>query len=180
MSQMPPRPGTNSVRAGDAFRALFPGLLRIALLLIGLPSLTAAAPAQYRFDVWDTDAGLPQNTVRAILQTRDGYLWLTTSDGLVRFDGVRFTVFNKANAEGIGSNRFTALYEATDGALWAGTEDGGIVRYAGGAFKTFTTADGLPSNSRSASPPTLSGAARCSSRRPPSTRARARPRPSSP
>ncbi len=51
------------------------------------------APAQYRFDHWTADNGLPQNSVRDIVQTRDGYLWLATLDGLVRFDGVRFTVF---------------------------------------------------------------------------------------
>ncbi|MBA4121932.1 MAG: hypothetical protein H0X72_05660 [Acidobacteria bacterium] len=53
------------------------------------------AQAQYRFDSWTADNGLPQNSVYSIQQTPDGYLWLTTLDGLVRFDGVKFTVFNK-------------------------------------------------------------------------------------
>jgi ligand-binding sensor domain-containing protein len=75
------------------------------LILIGLPTVTA----QYRFDSWTTDKGLPQNSVRSIIQTRDGYLWLTTFDGLVRFDGVRFTVFDKSNTRGLSTNRFTAL-----------------------------------------------------------------------
>jgi len=48
-----------------------------------------AAVAEYRFDVWTTDSGLPQNSISTILQSRDGYLWLSTLDGLVRFDGVR-------------------------------------------------------------------------------------------
>ena len=74
--------------------------------------------AQYRFDSWTTDNGLPQNSVSAIVQTRDGYLWLTTFDGLVRFDGVRFTVFDKSNTRGLSSNRFTALHEDKDGTLW--------------------------------------------------------------
>jgi len=52
---------------------------------------------QYRFDTWTTDNGLPQNGLREITQTPDGYLWFTTFDGLVRFDGVRFTTFDKAN-----------------------------------------------------------------------------------
>ncbi len=64
------------------------------LMLIGAAPL--AAFAQYRFDHWTADNGLPQNSVRDIVQTRDGYLWLTTFDGLVRFDGVRFTVFSRA------------------------------------------------------------------------------------
>jgi ligand-binding sensor domain-containing protein len=65
-----------------------------------------AALAQYRFDSWTADQGLPQNIIRAIHQTADGYLWLATLDGLVRFDGVRFTVFNKGNSPGINGNRF--------------------------------------------------------------------------
>jgi signal transduction histidine kinase/ligand-binding sensor domain-containing protein len=104
------------------------------------------ASAQYQFDLWNTDQGLPQNDVQAILQTRDGYLWLTTSDGLVRFDGVRFTVFNKGNTKGLLSNRLTALYEGRDGSLWIGTEDRGLIRYHERGFTTYTTAEGLKSN----------------------------------
>lgn len=102
---------------------------------------------QFYFDRWTTDNGLPQNTIGAILQTRDGYLWLATLDGLVRFDGVKFKVFTIANSEGITSNRFRLLHETPDGALWIGTEEFGVTRYKDGKFKTFTTADGLPSNS---------------------------------
>src|SRR5215813_1196996 len=53
--------------------------------------------AQYSHTVWQTENGLPQNTVRAILQTQDGYIWLATEEGLVRFDGLSFTVFDKHN-----------------------------------------------------------------------------------
>jgi ligand-binding sensor domain-containing protein len=66
-------------------------------LLLGV----LAAQAQYRFDHWTTDNGLPNNSIWMILQTRDGYLWLTTSQGLVRFDGVRLTIFDKSNSPGI-------------------------------------------------------------------------------
>ena len=102
--------------------------------------------AQYQFDSWTTDNGLPQNSIQSIVQTQNGYLWLSTTDGLVRFDGVRFVVFNKANTKGIRSNRFTQLVEMRDGSLWAGTEDGGITRYQSGTFVTFTTQQGLPSD----------------------------------
>ncbi|MGH9839025.1 MAG: hypothetical protein ACREEM_09590 [Blastocatellia bacterium] len=63
-------------------------------------------------------------------QTRDGYLWITTPDGVARFDGVRFTVFNKSNTPGLPSNRFSyfTLWEDRRGALWMGTEDAGLVR----------------------------------------------------
>src|SRR5437867_476009 len=104
------------------------------------------ALVRYQFDVWNTDNGLPQNSVLAILQTRDGYLWFTTSGGLVRYNGVRLTVFDKRNSRGLNSNRFTTLFEDRRGCLWIGTEDGGMTRYEGGAFTTYTTADGLPGN----------------------------------
>src|SRR5918999_4743443 len=55
------------------------------------------AIAQFHFDTWTTDNGLPQNSVNAIHQTRDGHIWLATFDGLVRYDGARFAVFSTAN-----------------------------------------------------------------------------------
>lgn len=103
--------------------------------------------AQFRFDTYTTDDGLPQNGVRAITQTPDGYLWFTTFDGLVRFDGLRFTVFGKNNSKYLPSNRFYLLKAEPDGTLFAGIENGGVAVYRDGIFKTFTTNDGLPSNS---------------------------------
>jgi signal transduction histidine kinase/ligand-binding sensor domain-containing protein len=106
------------------------------------------APVQYHLDAWTTDNGLPDNSIRALCQTRDGYLWLTTGDGLVRFDGVRFRVFNKANTPALTTNRFAyfALLEDRRGALWAGTQFGGVVRYHNGVFTNYTTREGLPDN----------------------------------
>ncbi len=109
--------------------------------------LFSNARAQFVIDSWTTENGLPQNSVLSIQQTPDGYLWLTTFDGMVRFDGVHFTVFNKANSPGLTSNRFVRLLAEKDGALWACTETDGLVRYLSGRFQTFTVADGLPSNS---------------------------------
>ena len=127
--------------------------LRLAPVALGLGSIVLlclfappVAHGQYRFDSWTTDNGLPQNSVRSILQTRDGYLWLATSDGLVRFDAVHFTVFNKGTSPGINSNRFSCLAEDGDGVLWAGTEDGGLTRYQNGKFKSYTVKEGLPND----------------------------------
>src|SRR5262249_30712372 len=105
------------------------------LLLIAV----STAHAQYSIDTWTAENGLPQNTVRAILQTRDGYLWLGTQDGLVRFDGVRFVTFNTTNTKGISSNRITCLFEDAAGALWIGTEDGGMIKYKDRTFTSFST-----------------------------------------
>src|SRR3954464_14982763 len=111
-------------------------LARLVALLAFCPC--ASALAQYRFDHWTADNGLPQNSVRDIVQTQDGYLWFTTFDGLVRFDGVRFTVFNKSNSPGIASNRFTDLFEDRQGDLWAMLDTGEIVRRHQGRFTTYT------------------------------------------
>ena len=73
---------------------LFRPLFRLALLLIMLsPGLVARA--QYGYDHWKVEDGLPQNIIRGISQTPDGYLWIATLDGLVRFDGVRFSSFDQ-------------------------------------------------------------------------------------
>ncbi len=106
--------------------------------------LAGAASAQYRFDHWTAETGLPQNIVTGIHQTPEGYLWVTTLDGLARFDGVRFAVFNKSNTPGISSNRFTCLYQDARGELWAGTEVGVVTRYHQGQFTAYATEHGLP------------------------------------
>jgi ligand-binding sensor domain-containing protein len=88
---------------------------------------------QYAHETWTTEDGLPQNSINDILQTRDGYLWLATFGGLVRFDGAQFVVFNRS-IEGIKSQRIKALYEDKKGTLWAGTEEGMLIRYREGEF----------------------------------------------
>jgi signal transduction histidine kinase/ligand-binding sensor domain-containing protein len=116
------------------------------IVLLAMMFCARAAAAQYYVESWTTENGLPHNVVTALQQTRDGYIWMATSDGLVRFDGVRFTIFNRSNSPGLRSNRFTSLYEAADGAIWAGTEGSGVTRYAQGVFTTYTTQDGLAHN----------------------------------
>lgn len=96
--------------------------------------------AQYRFDSWTTDNGLPQNGVRTIAQTPDGYLWFTTLDGLVRFDGLKFTILNKGNSKGIINNRFWVLRAFTDGSVWAATEVGDLTIYRNGVFTSYSAA----------------------------------------
>ncbi|MBI3131833.1 MAG: response regulator [Acidobacteria bacterium] len=101
------------------------------------------ALTQFMHDVWQTEQGLPQNSVQAVLQTRDGYLWLGTQEGLVRFDGVRFTIYDRRNTPELGHNGVRCLLQDRAGALWIGT-DGGLSRLEGGRWTRFTAADGLP------------------------------------
>jgi signal transduction histidine kinase/ligand-binding sensor domain-containing protein len=83
--------------------------------------------------------------VRALAQTRDGYLWIGSEDGVARFDGVRFVSFGLR--EGLRSGPVRALFEDSHGALWIGTVGSGLTRWQEGQFTTFTTRDGLPANS---------------------------------
>src|SRR6266516_2238368 len=105
-----------------------------------------AAPAQFRFDSWTTDNGLPQASINSILQTRDGFLWFTTYGGLVRYDGLRFQVFNTGNTKGLRTGRLSNLFEDREGTLWISTEGQGLTRYRNGTFTTYTTENGLPDN----------------------------------
>ncbi|HEX6279984.1 MAG TPA: two-component regulator propeller domain-containing protein [Pyrinomonadaceae bacterium] len=90
------------------------------------------------FELWNTQQGLPQNTVLSIAQTPDGYLWLATSDGLARFDGVRFKTFKRSNTPAFPSNRLGQLFVDEDGSLWVLTEDTmSVIGYFGGEFKIF-------------------------------------------
>lgn len=99
---------------------------------------------QYSFDSWTTDNGLPQNGIREIVQTPDGYLWFTTFDGLVRFDGVKFTTYGKGTTKGIINNRFTGMFADKDGTIYASTmEDGTLTIYKSGIFSSYTS-DQIP------------------------------------
>jgi signal transduction histidine kinase/ligand-binding sensor domain-containing protein len=121
------------------------GIFRLLpLCLIFLPVSTIFS--QYRIDNWSNEQGLPHKTVRSVLQTRDGYIWAATSDGLARFDGVRFTVFNTANSGGLKSNRLASLAETADGSLWISSETSGLFRFRGGEFSSVSIVDGLPSD----------------------------------
>src|SRR5262249_20447011 len=73
---------------------------------------------------WVMENGLPQNTVQALAQTNDGFLWLGTEVGLVRFDGSSFAVFDKTSKPALPGNDVQCLLAAWDGSLWVGTSDG--------------------------------------------------------
>jgi ligand-binding sensor domain-containing protein/signal transduction histidine kinase len=115
--------------------------------LFGFTLLFAAplSSTQYGHETWQTEQGLPQNTVQALCQTRDGYLWIGTKEGLARFDGIRFTIFDKQNTPQILNNQIRNLYEDREGRLWIATP-GGLLMFQRGAFTAYTTKDGLASN----------------------------------
>jgi diguanylate cyclase (GGDEF)-like protein len=95
------------------------------------------ALTQSRLSIWNSESGLPQNTIDAIVQTRDGYLWLGTEEGLVRFDGVRFVVSDRQTSPGLRSSFVSSLFETPDGTLWIGTYGGGLSQLRNGRIESF-------------------------------------------
>jgi diguanylate cyclase (GGDEF)-like protein len=124
--------------------------LPIWLLAASQFSLLALDPNlgldEYAIERYSTENGLPQSSVLAIVQTRDGYLWLGTYEGLARFDGLNFTVFDKSNTPEMESSGIKALFEDREGRLWVGTTSG-LLRYSQGRFERFDERHGLASHS---------------------------------
>jgi len=100
---------------------------------------------EYAVERYSTENGLPQSSVLAMVQTRDGYMWLGTYEGLARFDGVNFTVFDKSNTPEMEGNGVKALAEDREGRLWVGTT-AGLLRYSQGRFERFDSRQGLRSH----------------------------------
>ncbi len=137
--------GSCSVQRGLLTWAALAGLARG---LFGAESEPEAARAvvsvSYRVSRYTAEQGLPQNTVRALLQSSDGYLWVGTLAGLARFDGVRFTVFDLNNTPEMLHDSINALAEdRRDGSLWINTGKG-LLRYHQHRFERFDTEDGVP------------------------------------
>ena len=101
--------------------------------------------ASYGRQSWVMENGLPQNTVQALLQTRDGFVWLGTEVGLVRFDGIGFRGLRQDLHSGAARKRRSCLVAARDGSLWIGTSEG-LARWKDGRVDSFTTANGLADN----------------------------------
>ncbi len=138
---------------GRGYTAAYAGI-RATVCLLALHTLAVPAHAtldptkaisQYTHQVWDSGSGLPQSSVLSIAQTPDGYLWLGTEEGLVRFDGVRFTVFDKRNTAGLLNDYIHALLLDSQGNLWIGT-DGGLSRLRNGKIVSYSKRNGLPSD----------------------------------
>ncbi len=90
----------------------------------------------YVVTAWGMEHGLPQSSVNDILQTRDGYIWLATFGGLVRFDGVNFTTYDRFNTECMRTDRILRLFEDSEARLWVSTEDG-LLRFLDGDCRIY-------------------------------------------
>src|SRR5271170_4906320 len=111
------------------------------LLCVFIPSVWAMAgtnqsDSPFLVDSWSTEEGL-ESSVISVIQTKDGYLWLGTLNGLVRFDGIHFTVFDENNTPGLDSDRIVYLFEDSHTNLWIGTGTGGVALMSNGKFQNF-------------------------------------------
>lgn len=130
-------------------RIRVPAILPIFLVCVsqqmaGTPSTNA--PLSYNVRIWQTEDGLPQNTVAAVTQTQDGYLWVGTHDGLARFDGFRFVLVTDDSAPELKRTSVSALCGASDGSLWIGMETNGLTRLKNGKFTHWSEVSGWPNN----------------------------------
>jgi signal transduction histidine kinase/ligand-binding sensor domain-containing protein len=130
------RPGLHSAPATAAL---------LALLALA-PEARAGDPAvdlPLSHRVWKTEHGLPTNTVHALQTTRDGFLWIGTEEGLVRFDGVEFRRYHTGNEPAFRDNLVAKLVVTPDGVLWIGSQSGGLLRRAGDHFEAVGPAEGF-------------------------------------
>jgi signal transduction histidine kinase/ligand-binding sensor domain-containing protein len=130
---------------------LFPSLRGALAALLFSCAITASAVepttplANYSRQAWGLENGLPQNTVQALVQTQDGFVWLGTEVGLVRFDGNSFQVFDKNSKPALPGNDVRCLLATKDGSLWIGTSEG-LAQLKDGVATYFTDKEGLPGN----------------------------------
>jgi signal transduction histidine kinase/ligand-binding sensor domain-containing protein len=89
---------------------------------------------EFAIQMWMTEHGMPQNIVTALLQTRDGYIWASTYNGIAQFDGENFRVFDSSHAEGLTNSRITSLYMDERGDIWIGHDTSHITKFSNGKF----------------------------------------------
>jgi ligand-binding sensor domain-containing protein/signal transduction histidine kinase len=125
------------------FRAVITGLALGILVLSAQGAPLHRPPPTYTERIWQVQDGLPEPTVQAFAQTKDHYLWIGTTGGLLRFDGARLVLYDRDNTPAFTENNIFALTVTRDDALWIATEGGGMIRYKNGVFHSFSGKDGL-------------------------------------
>jgi len=133
--------GSDLHRSGSSLGA---GLLGLLLCALHLQAAVYRNPSSEPFDIWPVDGDWQQNAVTAIVQSHEGYLWLGSYHGLIRFDGVRFSVFDSGNTPALPNGLITSLYEDSKGVLWIGHETGHLTRLTEGEFEPVTLGQQWP------------------------------------
>ena len=116
--------------------------LACCLVVLMTASIATAQPRDYLVDVWDTERGLPSSLVASVAQTPEGYLWVATQNGLLRFDGLRFVAFDPDNTPQLPHARVEHVFVDAAGTLWINTYDGSITSWRDGVFRQEWTGAG--------------------------------------
>jgi signal transduction histidine kinase/ligand-binding sensor domain-containing protein len=132
---------TKEVRIGVWISILL--LLGTGRRVPGAQTNSASTDAgDYVVTAWHIRDGMPSDRVRAVWQTREGYIWVATFNGIARFDGVKFQRFNDANTPELPNNLVNCLFEDADGRLWAGNDTGEIAWRDSSDFHPLTVPGG--------------------------------------
>jgi len=146
MAQLPANPSNFTLRTAAPWILQLMAVAIVMLCALAARALEPTTPlANYGRQSWGMENWLPQNTVQALLQTRDGFLWMGTETGLVRFDGNSFLTFDRNTSPALPDSDVRCLLESHDGALWIGTSNG-LVRMKHGAVTAFSSKEGLSGN----------------------------------
>ena len=117
----------------------------LSILMMAVAGAQTKPPKQYVHHSWTAADGLPENAVTSIAQTRDGYLWIGTAEGVARFNGREFKIFDQTTTPELHSHNFIVLLaDDKEETLWMGSYTGGLTRYSKGRWQSYTAADGLP------------------------------------
>ncbi|MCF6351782.1 MAG: ATP-binding protein [Cyclobacteriaceae bacterium] len=127
-------------------------LIRILFLSLSLSTcLVSISKGQYNYplsdyiiEVWSAKEGLPSNNLRHVAKDKDGFLWISTFNGLVRFDGNKFKTFDTNNVPVLSSSAFYSVLPLTDGSMYISTQASGLILYKNGKFKPIPDSDNLP------------------------------------
>jgi ligand-binding sensor domain-containing protein/signal transduction histidine kinase len=141
---IPPSQSERSIMPMNRWIHQFAALLLGVFCLVAPPPVRAADASGSPFivDSWSNQQGLPQSSVISIIQTKDGYLWLGTLNGLVRFDGNHFAVFDENNTPGLASGRIVYLFEDSHTNLWVGTDTAVVMLVHDGKIESFSLGGG--------------------------------------
>ncbi len=143
MTTLPRMDETAAARTGRKRAAALAFLILAAASPFALALDPDRAITQYGLETWSKKEGLPQHSAPAVARTRDGYLWVGTEEGLLRFDGAKFRLFDASNTPQLARHNIVRLLAGRRGGLWIGTLGGGLVWTDGETFRRYTTKDGL-------------------------------------
>ncbi|HEY4305992.1 MAG TPA: two-component regulator propeller domain-containing protein, partial [Gemmatimonadaceae bacterium] len=133
---------TNCRRLAEAWCGTATWALRLGLVMLAVGGVErcgaemAADPNdEFAIQTWTTEDGMPQNIVTALLQTKAGYIWAATYNGIAQFDGESFRVFDSTHTAGLTNSRITSLFEDAKGTIWIGHDTSDLTKYAQGKFE---------------------------------------------